>query len=436
MNVTIEKIRSLFPALSQTMNGVPLVYLDNAATSQKPVGVLELLAKMNGGINANVHRAMYDLSDKSTELYEGAREKVRQFINAPGRQNIIFTSGTTAAINLVATSFCRRYLREGDAIVITADSHHSNIVPWQMAAESAGAELRVLPLDNRKRECGECPLFGEASENSGYVTGTLETDRLAELLSDGKVRIVAATHISNVLGIVNPVEKIISIAHSFGVPVLLDGAQGIVHEKVDVEALDCDFYAFSAHKIFGATGVGVLYGKRELLESMPPYMGGGDMVGTVRYRKTTYAELPLKFEAGTPNFIGAASLGPALEFAEYLRSDGVREALEEEENAIKEYLPRALAEEVGDVEIYGAGCGAEKKIPLYSFNIKGCNAGDIAQLLDKMGVAVRTGLMCAEPLLDSLGATSVVRASFAQYNTLEEAGKLVDSLKRAKMMLL
>lgn len=419
----IEDIRKKFPALAQQMNGQPLIYLDNAATSQKPVEVLELLDKMNAKVNANVHRAMYQLSDEATGLYEGARERVRQFINAPDRENIIYTSGTTASINLVATSFCQKYLMKGDVIVITADSHHSNIVPWQLAAERIGAEIRILPIDGR---------------------GALRIDQLDKMLDD-KVRIVAATHISNVLGIVNPIEKIIQIAHSHNIPVLIDGAQGIVHAHVDVQKMDCDFYAFSAHKIYGATGVGILYGKSHYLNEMPPYMGGGDMVGTVTYQKTSYAPLPLKFEAGTPNFIGASTLKPALDFAASVREGEVGEAVKASEQEIIKYMLNALPNEVGDVEVYGlpegkvssqASDDTGDKIPLFSFNIKGCNAGDVAQLLDKMGVAVRTGLMCAEPLLNSLGVTSVIRASFAPYNTLEEAEKFIECVKRAKKMLM
>lgn len=420
---TIEEIREKFPALKEKMNGEPLVYLDNAATSQKPEEVIRLTDLMNSKVNANVHRAMYQLSDEATNLYEGARERVRMFINAPGRENVIFTSGTTASINLAAESFCRRFLKQGDAVVITADSHHSNIVPWQLACERIGAELRLLPIDER---------------------GALRVSLLDGLL-DAKVRIVAATHISNVLGLVNPIGKIIEIAHSHNIPVLVDGAQGIVHTVVDVQKIDCDFYAFSAHKIYGATGVGVLYGKTQWLNEMPPYMGGGDMVGTVTYQKTTYAPLPLKFEAGTPNFIGAASLSPALDFASSLRGEGeFAKAVEESEKEIIKYMLHALPEEVGDVAMYGLPVGmisanasddTGDKIPLFSFNIKGCNAGDVAQLLDKMGVAVRTGLMCAEPLLNSLGITSVIRASFAPYNTIDEAHKFIECVKRAKKML-
>ncbi len=406
---TIQDIRDRVPALSQSVYGKPLVYLDNAATSQKPAEVIELLNRMNSGINANVHRAMYKLSDEATNLYEGARERVREFINAPDRSNIIFTSGATAAINLVASSFCAKYLKAGDSVIVTEDSHHSNIVPWQLACESAGAELKVLHID----------------DNGQWIMPELE-----ELL-DERVKIVAAAHISNVLGLVNPVKELIEAAHKYNIPVLIDGAQGIVHSKVDVQALDCDFYAFSAHKIYGETGSGILYGKEELLNAMPPYMGGGDMVGTVTFEKTTYAPLPLKFEAGTPNFIGQAALKPALDFAQELKTGELGKIVEQSEKEIIAYMKKAL-EEIEGTRIYGLG---ENKIPLFSFNIEGCHPGDIAQLLDKMGIAVRTGLMCAEPLMTRFGVTSMVRASFAPYNTLQEAEYFIQSLKRAVQML-
>lgn len=412
----ISEVRAMVPALSLRMNGQPLVYLDNAATTQKPSQVLDFLSDALKERNANVHRSMYELSDLSTTAYENAREKVRSFINAPSRENIIFTSGTTASINLVAACFCQRFVGKGDVILIEGDSHHSNIVPWQIAAERAGAEVQVIPTD---------VMLGEG--RSGKVT----VERLEELLTD-KVKILAITQISNITGLLNPVGEIISLAHSRGIPVLVDGAQGIVHSPVDMQAMDCDFYAFSAHKIYGATGVGVLYGKKDLLEALPPYMGGGDMVETVTYQKTTYAQLPLKFEAGTPNFIGAASLLPALEFAEYLREGEVGQALKEEEARIRAYMEEVLCSDP-EVEVYGTPVG--DKAPIYTFNIKGINAGDLAQLLDKMGVAVRSGLMCAEPLLNSFGATSALRASFAPYNTLEEAKKFVKCLERARKML-
>jgi cysteine desulfurase/selenocysteine lyase len=411
----LSEVRGMVPALSGKMSGEALVYLDNAATSQKPRQVLDFLGDAMVQSNANVHRSMYELSDKSTSLYENAREAVRSFINAPGRENIIFTSGTTSSINLVADTFCRR-LAPGDEILIEGDSHHSNIVPWQLAAERNGAVVKVIPTD---------VMLGAGR------SGRVVFEELESMLTD-KVKILALTHISNITGLVNPVGEIIAKAHARGIPVLVDGAQGIVHQKVDVQEMDCDFYAFSAHKIYGATGVGILYGKTQILETLPPYMGGGDMVETVTYGKTTYAPLPLRFEAGTPNFTGAASLTPALEFAEFLRSGQTGKVLKEEECRIMSYMAEALASDP-DVEVYGTGVN---KTPIFTFNIKGINAGDLAQLLDKMGVAVRSGLMCAEPLINSFGANSALRASFAPYNTLDEAQTFIKCLHRAKNMLL
>ena len=409
INKILENIRAAVPALSHQVYGKPLVYLDNAATSQKPIQVIELVNMMNSKLNGNVHRAMHYLSEQSTMLYEQAREKARQHINAPDRENIIFTSGATAAINLVASSFSCKFLKSGDSVIIAGDSHHSNIVPWQIACERAGARLKVIPVDDN---------------------GRLEIERLDSLI-DSRTRLVAVTHISNVLGIVNDMEKITEIAHARGAKVLVDGAQGIVHAKVDVQAMDCDFYAFSAHKIYGETGSGILYGKSDLLNQMPPYMGGGEMVETVTYEKTTYAPLPLKFEAGTPNFIAAASLAPAIDFADALDSGEWGIAVKEEEDAILAYLPDALREIEG-LTLYGT---YGKKIPLFSFSVEGCNSSDIAQMLDKLGIAVRSGQMCSEPLMNRYGVTGMVRASFAPYNTLEEAVYLADSLKRVVKML-
>lgn len=421
---SIEDIRGNFPALQQNVWGKPLVYLDNGATSQKPQCVIDLVDKMHCGANANVHRAMHKLSDEATALYEGAREKVREFINAPARENVIFTSGTTASINLVASSFCRKFLREGDKVMISGDSHHSNIVPWQMACEMAGASIVVIPVKDN---------------------GELDMEEFHRLL-DEKVKIVAVEHISNVLGLVNPVKEMIEAAHNKGAAVLVDGAQGIVHCKVDVQELDCDFYVFSGHKIYATTGSGVVYGKKELLEAMPPYMGGGDMVDTVTFEKTTYAPLPLKFEAGTPNFIAQASLAPALEFAQGLREGEIAKVIEAEEKKIIAYLKEELLKIEG-CTVYGLGWmqqeGAAEpqwgtpgsKIPLFSFNIEGCFPSDLAQLLDKMGVAVRTGLMCCEPLMTRFGVTSMVRVSFLPYNTLQEAEHFIASLHRAVRML-
>ncbi len=421
---TIEDIRSQFPALQQKVWGKPLVYLDNGATSQKPQCVIDLVDRMHCGANANVHRAMHKLSDDATALYEGAREKVREFINAPARECVIFTSGTTASINLVASSFCRKFLGEGDKVMISGDSHHSNIVPWQMACEASGAEIVVIPV---------------------LENGMLDMEEFRRLL-DEKVKIVAVEHVSNVLGIVNPVGEVIAEAHSKGIPVLVDGAQGIVHCKVDVQELDCDFYVFSGHKIYATTGSGVLYGKKELLEAMPPYMGGGDMVDTVTFAKTTYAPLPLKFEAGTPNFIAQATLAPALEFAQNLREGEIATVIEAEEKKIIAYLNDEL-QKIEGCKVYGLGWmeqegavepvwgEAGSKIPLFSFNIEGCFPSDLAQLLDKMGIAVRTGLMCCEPLMTRFGVTSMVRVSFLPYNTMQEAEYFIASLHRAVRML-
>lgn len=407
--VTIQDIRAKFPVLETKVYDKPLVYLDNAATAQKPLEVIELISRMNGGVNANVHRAMYRMADEATTLYEAARDRVRTFIHAPGRENVIFTSGTTASVNLVASCFGAKYLKEGDVVIISEDAHHSNLVPWQLACERAGASVRVLPV----RENGEW-----------------ELKALFDIL-DYRVKLIAVSHISNVLGIINPVEELIKMAHGYEIPVLVDGAQGIVHTPVDVQAMDCDFYVFSGHKIYGATGTGVLYGKTKFLEEMPPYMGGGDMVDTVTFEKTTYAALPLKYEAGTPNFIGAASLKPALDFAEQVRSGAVGKAVYREEKQIIEYMKEALGGIEG-LTVFGRG---EHKIPLFSFSVEGCNPGDLAQILDKMGVAVRSGMMCAEPLMRRFGVTSMVRASFAPYNTLEEAQYFMTSLKRAIGML-
>lgn len=413
---SIEEIRGEFPALQQLVYGKPLVYLDNGATSQKPQCVIDLVDRMHNGANANVHRAMHKLSDDATSLYEGAREKVREFINAPGRENIIFTSGTTASINLVASSFCRKFLSEGDEVIVSGDSHHSNIVPWQLACQAAGATVKPIPV---------------------LENGELDMEAYRNMLS-GRVKIVAVEHISNVLGIISPVKEVIDAAHALGIPVLVDGAQGIVHAKVDVQELDCDFYVFSGHKIYAATGSGVLYGKKELLEAMPPYMGGGDMVDTVTFEKTTYAPLPLKFEAGTPNFIAQASLAPALEFAQSLREGEIASVVEAEEKKIIAYLREEL-QKIEGCRIYGDADGAfgepGSKIPLFSFTIEGCFPSDLAQLLDKMGVAVRTGLMCCEPLMTRFGVTSMVRVSFLPYNTLQEAEYFIKSLHRAVRML-
>ena len=346
------------------------------------------------------------------DFYEAGREAVRRYLNAPGRENVIFTSGTTAAINLVATCFTARYVAPGDRILISEAEHHSNLVPWQLACERAGAKLEVLPVD----EAGELSI------------ADLEA-RLAA--AEGRIKLVAVTHISNVLGIVNPVEEIVATAHLHGVPVLLDGAQGIVHEPVDVQALDCDFYAFSGHKVYAPTGIGVLYGKTRYLNEMPPYMGGGEMIDQVTFEKTTYAPLPLKFEAGTQNYVAAACMAPALEMAREMAEDA---ALQANLDAMRDYL----LEELGRIEglrIYGTPREAAHKIPLFSFTVEGAFPSDLAQILDKMGIALRSGHMCAEPLLRRYGQTSMLRASLAPYNTMAECETFVKSLRRAVDML-
>ena len=401
----ISEIRELFPALKQSVNGKDLVYFDNGATAQKPISVIELINKMNSGLNGNIHRAVHELSARSTELYEEARSEIQTFLNAKEREEIVFTSGTTASINLVANSFCQKFLNKGDAIIITEAEHHSNIVPWQMACERSGAELRVLPVDDK---------------------GVWKLEKLPEILSS-KVKIISVAHISNVLGIINPIKDLIGIAHKKVIPVLIDGAQGIVHTRVDVQELDCDFYVFSGHKIYGPTGTGVLYGKREILDKMPPWMGGGDMVGTVSFEKTTYAELPLKFEAGTPNFIGAAAFGEAVRFVQTIDN----EFLKNHEDEMVNYLLEKLATIEG-LKLYGL---APNKIPLFSFTVEGVHPTDLAMLMDKMGIALRSGQMCSEPLMTKYGVTGMLRASLAMYNTLEEAEYFIESLRRSVKML-
>ena len=405
----IEEIRSLFPALSRKVYGKDLVYFDNAATSQRPQSVIDMWTKITSESNANIHRAVHRLADEATQAYEQARDSVRDFINAISREEIIFTSGTTAALNLVAFSFGEAFVKEGDEIVVTEAEHHSNIVPWQMMCKRKGAVLKVLPVDD---------------------SGHLRTEMLDEILSD-KTRIMAVTHISNVLGLINPVKEIIEKCHASGIPVLIDGAQGVVHSKVDVQDLDCDFYVFSGHKLYAATGTGVLYGKKELLDEMPPYMGGGEMVGTVSFEETTYAPLPMKFEAGTQNFASAATLKSAIEFTNLLNDNELVDKLDK----IRDYLLDYLRSDER-ITLYGVPRGTnEEKIPLFSFTVKGIHHEDLALILDKMGIAVRSGQMCAEPLMTRFGVTGMLRVSLAPYNTLEEAEYFIRCLDKAIKML-
>ena len=408
MNI-LQEIRDMFPALSRKVYGKDLVYLDNAATSQRPQAVIDLWNEITARSNANIHRAVHRLADEATQAYEGARDAVKQFINAEFREEVIMTSGTTASINLVAFSFGEAFVSEGDEVVVSAVEHHSNIVPWQLMCERKGAVLKVLPVDD---------------------DGHLMVEKLSGLLTD-RTKIVAISHISNVLGIINPVKEIINICHSKGVPVLVDGAQGIVHCKVDVQDLDCDFYAFSGHKLYAATGTGVLYGKRKWLEAMPPYMGGGEMVGTVTFEKTTYAPLPMKFEAGTQNFASTATFKPAIDIANKL----INKELIDNIDSIRDYLLDFFHKD-DRICLYGVPRGTnDEKIPLFSFSVNGVHHEDLALILDKMGVAVRSGQMCAEPLMDRFGVTGMLRVSFAPYNTMEEAEYFVKCLNKAIEML-
>ena len=408
--MNVELIRSMFPALSRKVYGKDLVYFDNAATSQRVSTVIEEWNRLSTESNANIHRAVHRLADEATQAYEDARNAVKDFLNAEDRKEIIFTAGTTSAINLVAFSFGEAFVKEGDEVIVTEAEHHSNIVPWQLMCERKGAVLRVLPVDDY---------------------GHLKIEELDEILNE-KTRIVAVTHISNVLGIINPVKEIIEICHSRNVPVLVDGAQGAVHCKVDVQELDCDFYAFSGHKLYAATGTGVLYGKKKWLEMMPPYMGGGEMVGNVSFEKTTYAPLPMKFEAGTQNLASIPTLKQALDFIKLLRD----KELEEYNNQIRDYLIEKLTSDQR-IKVYGVPRGTnDEKIPLFSFAVNGVHHEDLALILDKMGIAVRSGQMCAEPLMDRFGVTGMLRVSIAPYNTMEEAEYFVKCLDRAIGMLM
>ena len=404
--------RPLFPALEQEIYGKPLIYFDNAATAQRPRSVLELQERMSVEANGNIHRAVHRLSADATGLYEAGREAVRAFIHAPGRENVVFTSGTTASINLVASCFGERYLSPGDRILLSEAEHHSNLVSWQLACGRHGASLEVLPVD----------------ENGEISLETLE-ERLQA--AQGRIKLVALAHVSNVLGIVNPVADVVEIAHRHAVPVLLDGAQGVVHAPVDVQALNCDFYAFSGHKIYAPTGIGVLYGKRKWLDAMPPYMGGGEMIESVSFEKTSYAPLPLKYEAGTQNFVAAACMEPALALARRMAEDPV---LQDAQRTMRDYLLEELGR-IDGLRLYGTPRDPAQKVPLFSFAVEGAFAGDLAQILDKMGIAVRSGHMCAEPLLRRYGQTSLLRVSLAPYNTLAECERFVASLRRAIKML-
>ena len=408
--MVVQEFRRLFPALGERVYGKPLVYLDNAATSQRPQTVLDKQLELATRSNANIHRAVHKLAVDATEEYEKTRDAVKDFLHAGSREEIVFTSGTTMSINLVASCFGEAFVHEGDEIIVSVAEHHSNIVPWQLLCARKKAVLKVLEIDE----------FG------GLLTESLE-----KLISQ-RTKIIAIAHISNVLGLVNPVAEIIATAHKHGVPVLVDGAQGSVHEVVDVQALDCDFYAFSGHKVYGPTGTGVLYGKRKWLEAMPPYMGGGEMIETVRFSGTTYAPIPGKFEAGTQNFNTIPALQDSLSLAKSCMSDP--EIIENQKN-ITEYVLGNLAKDPR-IRLFGVPRGTWTKIPLFSFVVEGAHHEDLALILDKMGIAVRSGQMCAEPLMDRFGVTGMLRASFAPYNTMEEAAYFVKCLDKAISMLI
>lgn len=406
--ISVNEIRQMFPLLSRQIYGKQLIYFDNAATSQRPQSVLDLWNRLSTQSNANIHRGIHRLSEEATAEYENTRDYVRQFLNAQHREEIVFTSGTTAAINLVAFSFGEAFVGEGDEVIVSEVEHHSDIVPWQMMCQRKKAVLKVLKVDD---------------------SGHLMVDSLKSLITE-RTKIVAVTQISNVLGIVNPIDGIVEICHSKGVPVLVDGAQGIVHHGMDVTKTDCDFYAFSGHKIYAATGVGVLYGKKKWLDKMPPYMGGGEMISTVKFSGTTYAPLPEKFEAGTQNFTGVPTLRPAIEMALMMRDESLTKYCD----GVKEYLMEELMKDER-VTLYGVPSSMEEKIHLFSISVKGAHHEDLALILDKMGIAARSGQMCAEPCMDRFGVTGMLRLSLAPYNTMEEAEYFIKSLDKAVKML-
>jgi cysteine desulfurase/selenocysteine lyase len=398
----VEKVRRDFPILREKVRGKPLVYLDNAATSQKPQVVIETLQKYYSRENANIHRGIHFLSERATQAYEDARAKVRGFLNAAESREIIFVRGTTEGINLVAQSYGRKFIGKEDEIVLSAMEHHSNIVPWQILCEQVGARLRIIPMND---------------------DGELLIDEYERLLSD-RTKLVAVTHLSNALGTINPIKQIIQIAHRGGVPVLVDGAQAVPHLKVDVRDLDCDFYAFSGHKLYGPTGVGVLYGRASLLDAMPPYQGGGDMIRSVTFEKTLYNVLPYKFEAGTPNIAGGIGLGAAIDYLVQVGLDLVA-AYERE---LLDYATDAVSTITG-VQIIGT---AKEKAGILSFVLEGVHAHDVGTILDQEGIAIRTGHHCAMPVMQRFGVPATARASLAFYNTKEEVDALVGAIHKVK----
>jgi len=400
----IIELRHDFPILQREVYGKPLVYLDNAATTQKPRCVVEKIDEMYFTLNSNVHRGVHFLSQEATQAHENARKTVQKFIGAASESEIVFTRGTTESINLVASSFCRAFCKEDDEILITAMEHHSNIVPWQLQADIRGVKLRVAPINEK---------------------GELRLDEFEKKISP-RTKLISVTHISNVLGTINPIDEIIRIAHEHDIPVLIDAAQSVQHIGVNVQQLDCDFLVFSSHKIYGPTGVGVLYGKEKWLNAMPPYQGGGEMIANVSFEKTTYNEIPFKFEAGTPDFVGTTALASALDYVAGLGIDNIA-AYEKE---LLDYATERLSSMVG-MRIFGE---AQNKSSVLSFLVKDIHPYDVGTLLDKMGIAVRTGHHCAEPLMNFFGVPGTVRASFAFYNTREEIDLLANAIERIVKM--
>lgn len=400
----IQKVRDDFPILSRTVYNRPLVYLDNAATTQKPLCVLDAMRDEYLNVNANVHRGVHYLSQQATDLHEAARETVRRFINAPKTEEIIFTRGTTESINLVVSSFCEEFMGEGDEVIVSVMEHHSNIVPWQLQAAKRGIALKVIPIDD---------------------SGNLLMDEYEKLFSD-RTKIVSVAHVSNTLGTVNPVKDIVRIAHEHGVPVLVDGAQSTPHFKVDVQDLDCDFFAFSGHKIYGPTGVGVLYGKEEWLDRLPPYQGGGEMIESVSFERTVFERLPFKFEAGTPDYVATHGLATALDYVSALGMDNIAA----HERELTAYCMEQM-QTIPGIRLFGT---TPDKDAVVSFLVGDIHHLDMGTLLDRLGIAVRTGHHCAQPVMDRLGVQGVVRASFALYNTKEEIDALVSGVKRVATM--
>lgn len=396
----INKIRKDFPILSSKVYGKPLIYLDNGATTQKPVQVIKKIEELYTTVNANVHRGVHYLSQQATEIHENARKTVQKFINAKSSDEIIFTRGTTEAINLVASSFCREFCKPGDEIVISTMEHHANIVPWQLQKEISGIEIKVIPINEK---------------------GELIIEEFEKLLSN-KTKLVSVTYISNVLGTINPIREIIRVAHEYNIPVLIDAAQAIQHQSIDIQELDCDFLTFSSHKIYGPTGIGVLFGKQDLLNKMPPYQGGGEMIASVSFEKTIYNDLPFKFEAGTPDYIGSAAFAEALD---YIGSVGM-EKIKAYESELLKYATEHLLQIEG-MKIFGTSVN---KSSVISFLVGDIHHYDMGMLLDRMGIAVRTGHHCAQPLMEYLGIDGTVRASLSFYNTTEEIDSLVEGIKK------